>query len=358
MRLRGTLRQWLQELLPTATPCAGQAIHSLLRALLLAYTTDLCQLARQLPQETTAKSGRQYLARWLDRPHWEPETIYQQLNRQARRLLSRRRCVPLLVDFTHLEKQWTVLQVSFPWQQRALPLYRLVFAYTAPEVGQKEQVRTALAFLRTHLPAPLSRYVVLMDRGFPSHLLVRELQEGGWRFVLRIAGEWKLTHAAYTGLLKQAVAQPALVGPRPRLFQAGVLGDRRKGRAYWSRAHVVSYAGAGHREPWFLVTSEAGAGQAVALYRQRMRIESEFRDLKGPWGLDELARWQDRERVARFLAVVALYEWYLAGLWQKHRLADWAPCVTVKGKLSWIRVTREWIQRQLRPTTNLVLDFL
>jgi hypothetical protein len=353
-----TVGAWLRRLLPQAGPCAWQAAHDLLQALLFHFTTDLCQLARQLPREPAAKSGRQYLARWLDRPHWEPETIYADLNRQARRLLARRGTVPLLVDFTHLDTRWTVLQVSFPWEGRALPLYRLVFDYRDPEVGQKEQVRVASAFLRAHLPAPLHRYVVVMDRGFPSNVLIRELTAAGWRFVLRISGEWKLTHAAYTGRLKEAAADPSLVGPRPRVFLQAVLGQRGKGRAYWSQANVVSFHGAGYQEPWFLVTSERQAARAVALYRMRMRIEAEFRDLKGPFGLDELARWEDRERVARFLAWVAAYEWWLAWLWLKHQLHEWAPRLTVKGKLSWIRVTREWLQRQLRSPTNLALDCL
>ena len=353
-----TIGAWLRQLLPVGGPCAWQAAHDLWQALFAQFTTDLCQLARQLPREPAAKSGRQYLARWLARPHWEPETIYADLNRQAKRRMGRRGSVPLLVDFTHLDTRWTVLQVSFPWQGRALPLYRLVFDYRGPEVGQKEQVRMACAFLREHLPAPLHRYVLVMDRGFPSNVLIRELGAADWRFVLRIKGEWKMTHAAYTGPLKAATAQPALVGPRPRLFRTAILGQRGKGRAAWSEAHVVSFHGAGYQAPWFLVTSERHAARAVALYRTRMRIEGEFRDLKGPCGLDELARWTDQARVARFLALVAVYEWWLAWLWVKHRLDHWGRRLRVKGQLSWMRITREWLQRQLRPSTNLVLDSL
>lgn len=352
-----TIGAWLRQLLPPAGPCAWQAAHDLLQALFVQFTTDLCQLARHLPRAPLAKSGRQYLARWLDRPHWDPALIYTDLNRQAHRCMTRRGSVPLLMDFTHLGARWTVLQVSCPWQGRALPLYRLVFDYCEPEVGQKDQVRWACAFLRAHLPAPVARYVLVMDRGFPSNLLIRELGAAEWRFVLRIKGEWKMTHAAYTGQLKAAAA-PSLAGPRPRLYRAAVLGQRGKGRASWSKANVVSFHGATYREPWFLVTSERQAARVVALYRQRMRIEAEFRDLKEPWGLDALARWDDQGRVARFLAWVAVYEWWLAWLWVKHRLHRWASCLTVKGKLSWIRVTREWLQRQLRPATNLALDFL
>lgn len=352
------LRPWLRQLLPHLRPCAQVATTALVQALLVTFTTELCQLARHLPRGTRAKGGRQFLARWLDRPHWEPNLLYAQLGRRTRRLLVRRRTVPLLVDFTHLQDRWSVLQVSFPWQGRALPLYRAVVSYAAPEVGHRELVRGACTFLQTHLPGPHSRYVLVMDRGFPSHLLVRELSENGWRFVLRVASEWKLTHTAYTGQLKHARAQPELIGPTPRLFAAAVLGQRGRGRAEWSQAHLVTYQGEEQPEPWLLVTSEPDAGRAVAIYRQRMRIECEFRDLKGAFGLDRLARWQDRARLARFLAIIAVYEWYLAHLWTRHQIAHWQSFFAVKGRLSWIRLTREWLQHQFRLAAQPVLASL
>jgi hypothetical protein len=352
------LRPWLCELLPQLGCCAQAAATALVRALLVTFTTDLCQLARHLDRGTPAKGGRQFLARWLSRRHWEPESLYAQISRRARRLLVRRQTVPLLVDFTHLQDQWTVLQVSLPWQRRALPLYRAVVAYTAPEVGHRELVRAACAFLQTHLPGPPSRYVLVMDRGFPSHLLVRELTEADWRFVLRVASEWKLTHPHYTGQLKHARAQPHLVGPCPRLFADAVLGQRGRGRAEWSQANVVSYHGEGHQDAWFLVTSERRAGSAVAIYRRRMGIEGEFRDLKGAFGLDALAHWQDRERLARFLAMIAVYEWFLAHLWTTHQIHQWQRFFAVKGRLSWIRLTREWLQHQFRLAAKPVLASL
>jgi hypothetical protein len=353
-----TLRPWLRHLLPHLGPCAQAATTALVRALLVTFTTDLCQLARHLHRGTRAKGGRQFLARWLDRPHWMPELLYAQLCRRTRRLLARRSTVPLLVDFTHLQDQWSVLQVSFPWQGRALPLYRAVVSYAAPEVGHRELVRTACAFLQTQLPGPRSRYVLVMDRGFPSHLLVRELTETSWRFVLRVASEWKLTHPEYTGQLKHARTQPTVVGPTPQLFADAVLGQRGRGRAEWSEANLVTYHGEGHQDAWFLVTSERRAGRAVALYRRRMRIEGEFRDLKGAFGLDRLARWQDRDRLARFLALIAVYEWYLAHLWTTHQIAHWQRFFAVKGQLSWIRLTREWLQYRFRFAAKPVLASL
>jgi hypothetical protein len=260
--------------------------------------------------------------------------------------------VLLLVDATTLADRWVVLQVSVPWEGRALPVWREVYAYRAPKKGQRLALAAALDGLGRHLPGPRSRYVLIMDRGFPSNPLVQRLQQEGWRFVLRVKSNWRIEHPEFTGLLREAV--PAgLVGVQPRLWRQARLGCHEKGRDRRSEAHVVCFHGTGHAAPWFLITSENDPARAVALYRRRMQIEQEFRDLKGPFGLDALAQWEDLERVACFLAWVAVYEWRLAFLWKEHRLASFREQLRVKGPLSWIRTVREWIARQLRLATPL-----
>jgi hypothetical protein len=322
--------------------------------LLLGFTVQLSQLARQLDRAGTAKSSRQRLDRWLGRrEHWQPETLYARLLHLTGRVFRGRPLVPLLIDATTLADRWYVLQVSVPFQGRALPLYRAVRPDQGAATTQAELLTAALRFLRRHLPGPRGRYVLVLDRGFPSHLLIRQLQAGRWRFVLRLKGNWRLTHPAYSGQLRHALAA-GLVGSVPELWADGVLGDRRKGvgqRVRCCQAHVVAWQGPGHTEPWFLVTSEREAAQAVAIYRQRMQIECEFRDLKGPLGLDALAAWQHQERVARFLAWMAVYEWRLAYLWLMQQLTTYAQRWRVRGALSWIRTAREWLLHQLRTGT-------
>jgi hypothetical protein len=326
--------------------------------LLVGFTTDLTQLARQADRSTAVRISRQFFVRWLARPHFAPEVVYAALNRESRRRLGRKGDVPLLVDFTDLPRQWSVLQVSFPWQQRALPLYRAVMPYREPPEGRRPLLRAALAFLAQHLPGPQSRYVLIADRGFPGHWLIRELRASGWRFVLRVTNRWKLAHPEYTGTLAAARAVPGLVSASPRLLPEALLGRRGKGADEWSEAHVVLYQGPGFPEPLFLVTDETEATRAVALYRRRAQIECEFRDLKGPFGLDELADWLDQRRVACFLALMALYEWRLAELWEEHQLAAWRPRLVKYGRLSWIRTTREWIQHHLRLAARPPLAYL
>jgi hypothetical protein len=321
--------------------------------LLLGFHPELGQLARQADRATPARGTRQFFSRWLNREHWEPTPIYTQLQRLTRRTLARQSQVLLLLDTTDLSDRWVVLQVSTPWQQRALPLFRVVYPYSGPECDPVSALALALEWLEEQLPGSRQRYVLVMDRGFPSKALIKELQASGWRFVLRVKSNWRIEHTRHVGQLRHAVDGQGAAGERlvtecPQLLAEAQLGYGNRGGARRGQAHVVLFQGPGHQEPWFLVTSETDGAAAVAIYRERMRIEAEFRDLKGPWGLDQLAAWEDQERVARFLAWVAVYEWRLAYLWERHDLVTFAVALRIKGKLSWIRTVREWIARQLR----------
>jgi DDE family transposase len=351
MRSQPSLRQWVCELLPRADRGSRQAARHLLRSLLVGFTTNLSQLARQLDRATDARGSRQYLSRWLNRPHWDPSLLYAGLTRQARRALTGQRKVLVLVDFTYLQQEWAVLQVSIPWQKRALPLYRAVIPRTQAhdeKGGEALLVRMACDWLAQHLPGDAGRYVLVMDRGIPSHRLLRHCHQAGFGFVFRLRDEWKVTHGRFHGTLGKVPEKPGLIGEQPQLLRNVQFGNRGQGRYTWSQANLVLYQGPSHREPWFLATSGGRATTAVAIYRQRMRIEAEFRDLKGRWGLDELAEWRDVDRVARFLAWVAAYEWWLALLWLLLPLDTWARRLQVKGRLSWIRVAREWALRSVR----------
>jgi hypothetical protein len=152
-----TLHHWTRQLLPAAGPCAQEAAWYLVRSLLVGFTTSLAQLARQTDRDTAARISRQFLARGLDRPPWEPEVVYAHLTRQARRVLGHKRSVALLIDFTDLQNAWAVLQVSIGWQQRALPLDRAVVRRKEPEVEQTALLLATCAWLAEHLPGPQGR---------------------------------------------------------------------------------------------------------------------------------------------------------------------------------------------------------
>ena len=70
------------------------------------------------------------------------------------------------------------------------------------------------------LPAPLSRYVLVMDWGIPSHGHIRRCTQAGFRFIFRLREEWKLTHPIFTGR-PCAVASRADRWARPPAAVAG-----------------------------------------------------------------------------------------------------------------------------------------
>jgi hypothetical protein len=350
MRSPKSLREWVRRLLPTATPLAHHAATVLLRALLVGYTANLSQLARQMDRISPAKGTGQWLRRWLDRPHFGPATLYPCLLRLIPEAVWDQPEILLLIDATCLADRWVVLQVSIPWEGRALPVWREVYPYAGADrtkQGQRVALEAALAGLGAHLPGSRAHYVLIMDRGFPSNRLVSRLQRDGWRFVLRVKSNWRMEHPEYTGLLREAVSL-GLVTATPRLLREARLGYWEKGRDRRSTAHVVFFYGPQQQEAWFLVTSEVDPQHAVALYARRMQIEEEFRDLKGPCGLDLLADWEDLERVRCFLAWVAVYEWRLAYLWVTHQLCLFRERLRTGGRISWIRTVREWIAREIR----------
>src|ERR1051326_6474260 len=143
MRFPGNLLDFMGHLLSSAGTWGQKAAAALVRGMLVGYTTHLAQIARQAiaeeaeKKENAAKLRYQYFSRWLNHPKWDPEALYAGLNRKARRWLTHRRHVPLLMDITDLGEQWSVLQVSFPCERRALPLYRSVVHHTDPEVHRR-----------------------------------------------------------------------------------------------------------------------------------------------------------------------------------------------------------------------------
>ena len=214
----------------------------------------------------------------------------------------------------------------------------------------------AIAWLGRHLPGRRRRYILVMDRGFPSHELIRQLTADGWRFVARIKGNWKMTRKEYVGAVAAGPWQKAL-----QLFSEVELGSRAKGegtRIRHSLADVVRATDPEAKEPWFLVTNLGSAAAAVHWYAQRMKIEEEFRDLKGHLGLDHLATWKDVARVARLLAWIAVYEWWLAFQWLKHGLEEWGRHQKIGGQLSWITIARLWIARKVRDQGRAAFEVL
>lgn len=113
-----------------------------------------------------------------------------------------------------------------------------------------------------------------------------------------------------------------------------------------------------HKEPWVLVTSlalsPAIAKQTVNIYRQRMRLEENFRDTKCPYyglGLKRsLARSTGRMGILLLIAAIATFAAWLAGIFTtfKGKAADFqAHSAKFTSVLSKVFLGREALKRGL-----------
>ena len=112
------------------------------------------------------------------------------------------------------------------------------------------------------------------------------------------------------------------------------------------------------KEPWLLVTSLPQSGHnpnhIVNIYRQRMRIEENFRDTKcHHYGLglkDSLTRTPERMAILLLIAAIATFAAWLAGIITIHhgKAADFqAHSAKFTNSLSIVYLGREVIKKQL-----------
>lgn len=359
MRPHQSITTWLFALLPQGTAAAREAARHLLQALLGESSCKLCDLARCLERNECARSNRQYLFRWLNRRAWDPPQIYAALMPLVHALTRPWKCVPVILDYSYLSDAYVLLQCSLPFQGRALPLLRLVRPGMGGTGGLSAMLDEALLWLEKHLPGARERYVLVGDRGFPSHLLLKRLQESGWRYVFRIDTTWRMEHPEFTGILGTALGQQLRPGMRSRWFAAARFGRPDQGKSGWCRSHVVWCWDGAHKEPWLLITSEGDVRTARQIYRKRAGIECEFRDIKEGrktepgvnkrakvgTGVSWLMKWGSADRVARLLVWVAVREWRLACIWGVRQLSQWRSAVEIGGRLSWFSITRAWLRK-------------
>ena len=192
--------------------------------------------------------------------------------------------------------------------------------------------------LKTILP-PCEPPVIVTDAGFraPWFIAVRQM---GWHFVGRLrnknlvlmegAPTWQLSASFF----KQATGKPTYLG------QALLTEDKQvpvhlvlykgknKHRHKRNLNKKVSASGKSKRyskaakEPWLLVTSlpqvRDNPNHSANIYRQRMRIEENFRDTKCPhYGLglkNSLTKTPERMAILLLIAAIATWAAWLAGI--------------------------------------------
>ena len=210
--------------------------------------------------------------------------------------------IALTLDASSLGDQFVVLAVCVVYRGCGIPVAWTILRAGKKRAWRREWLRM-LRLLRPAIPCAWT-VLVLADRGLYARWLFRRIVRVGWHPFLRINQGCKFRVQGQT----QFVWLSDLVGQIGQRWRGA-------GTAFASKGcqldcTLVAWWGAGHKEPWFVLTDLAPAGCDAQWYGLRSWCEQAFKCTKrGGW------QWQQTQmrepgRVARLwlaLAVATLW---------------------------------------------------
>jgi hypothetical protein len=301
----------------------------------------LTGLGRTLSNKNKTSSNIQKMDRLLGNKQLQNETVA--FYRHMISLLIKENSRPWLhIDWSCINSMTNlyVLRASISVSGRSVVIYEK--SYTKKHENNDAAHKVFLNVLKDILPASV-KPVIVTDAGFRVPWFEHVLRMK-WDFVGRLrsinqvlmedATEWQLSKK----LFERATASPKDIGSglltlkgklpaRFILYRKSKNGDSLQGKKKKRRSSQMDYRYTrAAREPWLLVTSLPNtpelAKHTVNIYRQRMRIEENFRDTKSPhYGLGlkkSLTRTPGRMDVLLLIAAIATFAAWLAGLFTIH----------------------------------------
>lgn len=345
-------------------------------------TLFLTGLGRKDPAKTKTSSNIEKINRLLGNKHLYLERIgfYQSM---AARLIPKGMSPWIHVDWSCINATTNlyVLRASISAKGRSI----VIWEESHPK--KKENNHTVhkqfLKNLKRILPA-CRPPVIVTDAGFrgPWFIAVRQM---GWEFVGRLRNKnliqmegmktWKLSAT----LFPQATGKPTYLGQAHLTEQKKIpvnlvlYKGKSKNRHKHNLNKKISASGKSKRyskaakEPWILVTSlpqsRDNPNEIVNIYRQRMRIEENFRDTKcSHYGLGlkhSLTRTSERMAILLLIAAIATFAAWLAGIITTltGKASDFqAHSAKFTRSLSLVYLGREAIKKQLVISEWLLFD--
>lgn len=336
----------------------------------------LTGLGRELSNKNKTSSNIQKMDRLLSNEILHSEQIY--VYKTMNSYLIREGSTPWLhIDWSCINPVTNLylLRASLSMQGRSIVIHEE--CHPKKKENNHATHKAFLDNLKKMLPTSV-KPVIITDAGFraPWFAYVRKL---GWHFVGRLRNKnlilldsmpvWQLSKT----LFEQATGKPTCIGhgllteegkvPAHFVLYKGPSKNRHKlninkkpSSSGKSKRHSQA-----NKEPWVLVTSlpltEDVAKQTVNIYRQRMRIEENFRDTKCPhYGLglkNSLSRSTGRMTVLLLIAAIATFASWIAGIFTTYigKATDFqAHSAKFKSALSKVFLGREAFKKGLNLT--------
>lgn len=276
----------------------------ILRAILEARSPRLSEVAQRMPgnPEANYKTIQRFLAeadpkRALWRLcHKEAPFVLMDVTEMPRLQARRTEYVGRLQDGKR--RGFWLLVLATPYRGRAIPFSFVTYSsQTIRQSGSSRNLehRRALGEVR----ALVGEKPVVMDREFSYGGLLEALQEAGMHFVVRLNAS---RHPTFTGEDGEKVTLTIRPGERKVYRELAYLGK--------VRVNVAGEWRKGLEEPlWVMTDLEPEKG--LAIYRQRMKVEECFKDLKSLLSLGKVMN-KKQENMEKMVAMVLLA--YVLGL--------------------------------------------
>lgn len=278
-----------------ARSCGLSAVAGLLAPLLSQSFNTVRERLRDTYREATAKAGPHRAQLDLS-TCWVPWLAWVLEGWSGRQLA-------IALDATTLGQRFVVLAISVVYRGCAVPVAWTILRATEKHPWQPEGLALLKRFQGV-VPAGWT-VIVLTDRGLYAKWLFVAITELGWHPLLRVNQQGQFRPQGWYHWVPFTHLVPA-VGRR----WAG------HGTAFRSRhtqleCTLLGCWGAGHQQPWLVLTDLPPAAADACWYGLRAWIEQGFKRLKrGGWQW-QYTRMDDPARAERLWLAIALATWWL-----------------------------------------------
>jgi len=348
-KLYHTWMNKIAQLLPNERGTRVRNLAWLLAGIFESKSVHLSKVASKIPSKAMLVSITRRLDRFLENPEFRVHDWYEPI---VKGLLAQRagQEYRLIVDGSKIGFGHQFLVVTLAYRRRAIPL---VWMWVRSSRGHSTSGRllALLNYIHKLLPADAS-VLVLGDSEFGAVDVLKQLDQWGWKYVLRQKG----SHLVRENDQSPWVSLGSLL---TKTGQSLWLGQRQLTQLHAYSVNVLAHWKMGEKEPWLLATNLPSLREALKAYERRMWIEEMFGDLKEN-GFDlESTHLRSVLKLHRLTFAVVLLFLELVASGSKiiknglRRLVDRSD----RRDLSIFRIGLYMRERHLANSTNFMLDF-
>ena len=273
-------------------------------------STQLPQIAAQVPDASKPESRVKRFSRWFDNDSIREEVYFLPYAEVLLRHVALQTVV-LVMDGSGVGRGCCALMMHVIYKGRALPLAWRV--RQCPKGHFPEDLHIALVELVSTLIPEGTQVVFLGDGEFDGIKLQETMHEAGWWYACR-------TSKGNTVTWEDETFDVAELGACIKPGRLIELKEVEFTRDAYGPVMLLCCWAKGHAEPLYLVSNMSSAEEAIDYYTKRFRIETFFSDQKSRGFNIQKSHLTDPQRLSRLLIASCLaYIWlvYLGSLCQK-----------------------------------------